>query len=250
MKAMSRAGKDIRTANQLKRKEYTNLCSNIHNEEGIPTIYVYDVIDSDPYWGFTALQLAQHLQDIGDAPVINLRINSPGGDVFAANSMYALLTQHSSDIHVYIDGLCASAATYLAAAGSKRVAAEGSFWMVHFALSGAFGNKSDLRKIIAELDKIDNSIAGHYSRLNGDSVDEWLKKMEDETWFNADEALKAGLVDEIWKQDSSNSINANWDLSTYSKAPNISSDDGHNQTGALTNRKIRKNRANLILKDI
>lgn len=54
---------------------------------------------------------------LGDVKSITVRINSSGGDVFAANAIYAALKDHDAEIFIKIDGIAASAATIVAMAG-------------------------------------------------------------------------------------------------------------------------------------
>ncbi len=180
------------------------------------SIYLYDAIVSDDFFGgVSAESFVKELNAI-KAPVINLRINSPGGDVFAARAIETAIRQHGSQIHVHIDGLAASAASYIAIAGDKVSISEGGFLMIHKAWTVAFGNSYDLVETATLLEKIDNSLVKTYADRTGKDVGEISDWMDNETWFSAQEALDNGFVDEI---DSSVKAKANWDLSVYQKAP-------------------------------
>ena len=82
------------------------------------TVYVYDVID--PFWGVSASQFVKDLAGLTQ-PLIHLRINSPGGDVFEARAIATAIRNHSSRIVAHIDGLAASAASYIATAAAEVV---------------------------------------------------------------------------------------------------------------------------------
>jgi len=187
------------------------------------TIYLYDEIG---YWGITAQDFVEQLNKT-EADVIHLRINSPGGDVFAARAIQAALKQHSARVVVHIDGLAASAASFIAMSADELEIVEGGFLMIHKALSflDVFGyfNASDLEDMVAEfekerelLGKIDDSIANDYAKRSGKTKEEALAWMGAETWFTAEEALEAGLVDRVYSGDP---VENKHDLSVFAKAP-------------------------------
>lgn len=182
------------------------------------TIYVYDVIGGW-YGGVDAQSFAKELAGI-TAKTIHLRINSPGGDVFEARAMVTALREHKANVVAHVDGLAASAASYLMLAGSKVEIADGAFVMIHEAWGLVIGNKRDLRSTAELLDKIDASIAADYQRKAGDKTD-WAAAMEAETWYTADEAKAVGLVDEVvGKDDKPKDATAKaWNLSAFDKTP-------------------------------
>jgi ATP-dependent Clp protease protease subunit len=67
-------------------------------------------------WGVTAKDFVRVLAQAGDGP-ITLRINSPGGDVFDGYAIYNALKARKAPVNVVIDGLAASAASFIAMAG-------------------------------------------------------------------------------------------------------------------------------------
>lgn len=209
---------NLLVANLSRHQKNEKFCNALHNVDGVPTIYIYDVISSDDYWGFTATQFAQLLNEAGDAEVINVRIDSPGGEVFAANSMYALLSQNRAAVNVYIDGLCASAATYLPLAASHVVASKGAFIMIHNSMVCACGNKSDLTQAAQTLEKLDESIADLYATHTGQDKEEIIAWMNAETWFNTDDALKHNFINEIWSgKESQSNRSESWAIQNIFK---------------------------------
>lgn len=178
-------------------------------------VYVYDVIDRD--WGASAKALIEALAPMAGKPVA-LHINSPGGDVFEARAMVAAVRGHGAPVTVYIDGLAASAATYLALAGDKVHINDGGLFMVHNSWTLAWGNKHELKSTADLLDKIDGTIAADYSRKTGASTEQIAEWMDAETWFTAEEAKAAGFVDEISGQVDPDK-SARWNLSAYDNAP-------------------------------
>ncbi|WP_426994460.1 head maturation protease, ClpP-related [Methylomonas sp. CM2] len=195
------------------------------------TVYLYDVIVSDDYWGGVApLTFIKELLAI-DAPVIHLRINSPGGDVFAARAMEQAIREHKSQIIAHIDGYAASAASYLALAADTVEMAPGGFYMIHKAWTVAFGNSKDLTDTAKLLDKIDESLVTTYATETGQDPEQIRQWMADETWFTAEEAVQYGFADSINQgADKSASNSINWDLSAYAKAPNKESRKNEQQS--------------------
>lgn len=188
------------------------------------TVYLYDAIVSDDILGgVSATNFVKELHAI-TAPVIHLRINSPGGDVFAARAMEQAIREHGSKIIAHIDGYAASAASYLALAADEVQIAEGGFFMIHKAWTVAWGNAKDLTDTAALLDKIDESLVKSYAAETGQDPAQIAEWMAAETWFSADEAVQYGFADSIAKGKAKAS--AEWDLSAYAKAPAIGADSG------------------------
>ncbi|EPA7245822.1 head maturation protease, ClpP-related [Escherichia coli O9,30:H25] len=88
---------------------------------GAAEISIYEEIGG---FGITAKQFAEDLKALGDVSHIDLRIHSPGGDVFEGIAIYNLLRNHPAEITVYIDGVAASMASVVAMAGDRVVMPE------------------------------------------------------------------------------------------------------------------------------
>lgn len=185
-------------------------------------VYVYDVIDA--WWGASAASLIEALAGAGDRQV-HLHINSPGGDVFEARAMASAIVAHPGNVISHIDGLAASAATYLALAADEVRITDGGLFMVHNSWTLAYGDKAELRSTADLLDKIDGTILADYARRTGAAADQVKAWMDAETWFTAQEALDAKFVDAIdpnTKRDAgAQDSAARWNLSAYANAPRI-----------------------------
>ena len=185
-------------------------------EGGGTRIELFDVIDD--YYGISASDFVAALNAI-TTPEIAMHINSPGGDVFAARTMVAAIASHPSNITAYIDGLAASAASYVAMACDKVVMQEGAMMMIHNAWSCAWGNASDMRATADLLDKIDTSIVNDYARRTNLAVDEIKSMMDAETWLDATEAVDKGFADSIATNSKGTKAKNTWNLSAYANAP-------------------------------
>ncbi|KWN77244.1 head maturation protease, ClpP-related [Burkholderia stagnalis] len=189
-----------------------------NDANGDATVYLYDVIAADDWWGgISAASFVQQLAAIS-APTIHLRINSPGGDVFEARAMAQAIREHASDIIAHVDGYAASAATFLAIACEKVIMADGSMFMIHRGSCLAWGTGDDLRATAELLDKVDASIVASYAKKTGQSDEDIIAWMEAETWFSADEAVELGFADELAGADGPEN-SSRWNLSAYANHP-------------------------------
>ena len=128
---------------------------------------------------------------------ITIHLDSPGGSVTDGLAIYNAIVNYAGEITVHIDTLCASIATVVACAADKVVMNSNGKYMIHRAWTVAMGNCVDFRSMAEIMEMMDKDIAETYAVKAGGSVEDWLAKMDKETWYDADAALEAGLVDEI-----------------------------------------------------
>lgn len=162
-------------------------------------VYLYGVIGQDWFGdGITAKRFADDLKALGKGiKTIDLRINSEGGDVFAGKAMYSLLVEHEAKIVVHIDGLAASAASFIAMAGEEINIAEGAFVMIHEAWTVAIGGADDMRRTAGLLETVNETIVEVYVARTKNKTDDVKKWMSDETWMTGKEAVKKGFADKV-----------------------------------------------------
>jgi ATP-dependent Clp endopeptidase proteolytic subunit ClpP len=160
-------------------------------------VSIYDEIG---YWGVSA---ADFVTDLGGitAKDITLRINSPGGDVQDGLAMLNALRQHPANIHVIVDGWAVSAASFIAMAGDKISMSPNAMMMIHDAAGMCYGNAAEMSEMAELLDKHSDNIASVYARRAGGTVEDWRTVMRAETWYTDQEAVEAGLADEILGDD-------------------------------------------------
>lgn len=197
---------------------------NSLDEGGSPVavITLYGDIGS---WGVSAASFVEELKAI-DAPEIRLHIASPGGEVFDGLACYNALRSHRAKVIVQVDSLAASIASVIAMAGDRILMAPHSQMMLHMAAGVACGEASELREYADFLDRQSENIAGVYAERAGGTVKQWLKIMAAETWYLADEAVAAGLADEVAQpqrmtpeeEEHARATAAAWDLSVYNYA--------------------------------
>ena len=127
-----------------------------------------------------------------------VRVNSYGGDAYEGVAIANALRGYVGSVTTVVEGLAASAASVIAVGGGDRVVIRPSAEvMIHDAWSFSDGDAEELRKRADRLDQLSGSIAEVYARKAGTPVEMWREAMRSETWFSADEALSAGLVDAV-----------------------------------------------------
>ena len=188
----------------------------IQNNAGETDIFIYDEIS---FWGISAQAFADRITAI-DSETINLRINSPGGDVFDGFAIYNLLRQHEARVVTYVDGIAASIASIIALAGDEVRVAKNSFFMIHNPWTLAFGNASELREVADRLDKIRGSIADTYVDHSELDLETAVSAMDDETWYSAEEAVGIGLADSVIGESEEDTEAKNvFDLTSFRNTP-------------------------------
>jgi len=179
-------------------KKFWQFCNQVGNTV---ELLLYGDISQTSWWGdeVTPRQFAEELSGLGALDKIVVRINSGGGDVFAAQAIGNQLEQHPAEVTAKIDGLCASAATIVACHCSKVVAANDSTYMVHPVRMGAYGyyNADELQKYIEALAAIRESIVSLYVKKTGRDKDEVAGWMDATSWWTSAEAKANGFVDEL-----------------------------------------------------
>lgn len=161
-------------------------------------VKIYDEIGPS-FWG-DSVNAKTFSDDIAELDVdqLDVRINSPGGDIFDGITIMNALKRHPAKVTAYVDGLAASAASIIAVGGADEVVmCEGSQMMVHDAWSWGAGNATDLQRLVDRLDKSSDDMAKIYAKKAGTPVEEWREAMKEETWCTDEEAVALGLADRI-----------------------------------------------------
>lgn len=158
-----------------------------------PKLYVSGMIGG---YDLDAQDFVQAVHAI-DAKQIDVHINSPGGFVWDTLAMYEALKSHAATVTGHVDGLAASAASFLLQAADHRVMATGSRTMVHDAQLVAIGSPAQVREAADVGDAVSNDIASIYAERAGGKPAAWRKAMTATTWYSASETVDAGLADRV-----------------------------------------------------
>lgn len=160
-------------------------------------VYIYGIIGSDWEDGdVTASAFMRELNGIS-ASSIDLHINSPGGMVWDGVAIYSALLNHDATVNTFVDGVAASAASFVAMAGESRTIEKPAKMMIHNARGLVMGQADDMRQMADMLDDLSNTIADIYADRAGGDVSEWRTRMSAETWFTSEQAVATGLAHRV-----------------------------------------------------
>lgn len=126
-----------------------------------------------------------------------LHINSNGGDVFSALSVADQIERLKTPVFAVIEGLCASAATFIALACHKRFITPRSFILAHEFNSFFLGKYSDFKDEVALQDMLFDEFVKFYVSKTSLSAEDLKERLKHNFWMSAEMALKYGFVDVI-----------------------------------------------------
>lgn len=176
-----------------------------------------DLYDEIGWFGTTAKDFMTELNAL-DVEEIQLHVNSPGGDVFDGIAITNTLRQHKARVVATVDGVAASAASFIVTGGADEVImAENSEMFIHDAWGLCVGSADDMTKMGVDLARISDNIASIYAKKAGGGVADWRAAMLAETWYSAEEAVTAGLADRVDAAKSAEA-KAKFDLSMFAHA--------------------------------
>lgn len=221
----------VQQANQQQENKFWNFIPAAGNKP--PELLLYGAISSQQSWWedrVTPGKFNEELAAIGDVSEIIVRINSGGGDVFAANAIFTRLKDCSAKITVKIDGWAASAATIIAMAGDTIKIAKNGVFMIHDPAMTVWDTftAEDFEKMAEELKVIKQSIVNTYAMKSGRDAQDIEQLMSVETWWTGEDAVSNGFCDEIMFDDVSTAVensshvvvnSVSLDVSSYKTLP-------------------------------
>lgn len=169
----------------------------VRNSDESRTLYLNGTIAEESWFDddvTPAMFKSELLAGEGD---ITVWINSPGGDCVAASQIYSMLMDYKGAVTVKIDGIAASAASVIAMAGTTVLMAPTALMMVHNPLTVAMGDSEEMKKAIALLDEVKESIINAYEIKTGLSRARLSHLMDAETWLSAHKAVELGFADDL-----------------------------------------------------
>lgn len=129
---------------------------------------------------------------------INVRVDSFGGDVYAGISILNALRRYPDVVTVYVDGMAASAASFIAVGGADRlIMSPNSSLLIHGAWSQGMGNSEEMAQLASDLNQITDNLATIYAEKTGQEPAYWRELMKKDTTFTAEQAVEAGLADAV-----------------------------------------------------
>ncbi len=191
--------------------------SNKASDKGPVDVLLYGEIGGG--WsgdGVEAKAFREEFDSIPKASAINLRIHSPGGSVFDGLAIYNTILARSKDVTAYVDGLAASAASFIAMAASRVVMPKTSRMMIHDAQGFAIGDSEEMKQMAEILDRESDRIADIYAGKTGKTRDAMRALMKATTWMDGNEAKDLGFADEVTDKES---VKNEFDLSVFRNVP-------------------------------
>ncbi|MGR6923096.1 head maturation protease, ClpP-related [[Actinomadura] parvosata] len=197
---------------QLREKHTWYEIKNAASDEA--ELLLFDEIGG--WYGIYADEFMQDLKRV-TAPKLTVRINSPGGSVFEGIAVANALRVHPAEVTTRVEGLAASIASVIALAGDRLVMMPQATLMIHEASGACLGNAADMAKMAEVLDLLSDNIADAYADKAGGSREQWREAMRKESWYTADEAVAAGLADEVLRDAKPVEAVTDraWDLSVF-----------------------------------
>jgi len=142
---------------------------------------------------FSAKEVVEALASLkGD---ITVRLNSGGGSAWDGVAIHNALKARKSKVKIVVDGVAASAASVILMAGDEIVCPANASIMIHNASTLAWGNKDEIEKTRAMLEKLDGQMAELYADRTGLEADDIAALMDAETWMTGTEAVEKGFAD-------------------------------------------------------
>lgn len=172
---------------------------NVAKKDDEAEIFIYDVIGAD-FWGdgLTAKSFVKEFSELEKSfDTINIRINSPGGYISDGLTIYNRITQSEKKINAYIDGMAASAASFLAMAADEIYMPPTAEMLIHNPWGFAMGDSAEMKKIAAQLDTDKKLIVSIYSKKTGMKEEDISLMMDDETWMDGDRAFELGFATQL-----------------------------------------------------
>jgi ATP-dependent protease ClpP protease subunit len=189
-------------------------------------MWLYDVIDSDGWFGVTASDVVMALGMAGGEDVV-VHVNSPGGMATEGLAIYNTFKNYTGKVTMRVEGMAASAASIVILAGNEVVVEPASLVMIHDAWGATVGPADDHLAQADVLNKLSDVMAVVYSEESGGTQTPayWRTQMKanngDGTWYTGQEAVDAGLADTLnVNSTSADEAVAKWDPRTlFAKAP-------------------------------
>jgi ATP-dependent Clp protease, protease subunit len=138
-------------------------------------------------------------QESDDEP-IELRINSPGGDLLSGLAVVDTIGQLRCPVATTCAGLAASMASVVLSVGTRgqRRATPNARILIHQPWTGQFqGQAADLERTAEEVLRLRRRVDGILAEATGQTVERIHHDTDRDTWFSAEEAVAYGLIDEV-----------------------------------------------------
>ena len=190
----------------------------VRNEGEKRTLLLDGEISDETWWGDEVTPQIFRSELNAAEGDIDLWINSPGGDCYAAAQIYNMLMEYPGEVTVKIDGIAASAASVVAMAGSTVEMSPVATIMIHNPMTISIGDTHEMERTISFLAEIKESIINAYEIKTGLSRAKISRLMDAETWMNAKKAVELGFADSVLYADAQRPLTDAADGLIFSRA--------------------------------
>lgn len=190
----------------------------VRNEGEKRTLLLDGEISDETWWGDEVTPQIFRSELNAAEGDIDLWINSPGGDCYAAAQIYNMLMEYKGNVAVKIDGIAASAASVVAMAGSTVEMSPVATIMIHNPMTVSIGDTHEMERTITFLAEIKESIINAYEVKTGLSRAKISRLMDAETWMNAKKAVELGFADSVLYGDAQRPMTDATDGLIFSRA--------------------------------
>ena len=158
-------------------------------------IRLYGIVGS---WRVNIQRFREELSQYKSLKTIKLFVSTLGGTFLDGLPIYNELKMHKAHVTTVNMGYAVSMGSHIMLAGDKIQMAQNAMFMIHSPNVFMWDqcNARDLRKQADVLDKHEKAMLPRYQERMGPTVN-ITELLHAETWYTAEEALAAGLIDEI-----------------------------------------------------
>ncbi len=207
---------------------------NISEQKKYRDVFILDEIGG---YGIYAKNFIRELNQI-DADVINVHMDSVGGNITDGIAIYNALRGHKSEIHVHINGIAGSIASIIILAGDKIYIPENAGIFLHLPMYAEmdYPNRQDMTEAIEVLGNFERVLTSTYMKHTGKDEDYIRQLLEAETWLFGQEAVdfigeQAEVVEKIAM------VARMKDLEKYPFSASLPSGDGEQDETEVNNMK-------------
>ncbi len=190
------------------KEQRTHYCFRQEAGSDVHKLYIYDDVSEHGEldwwtWEYTESETSAEffrkaLAEIPDSAVIELHINSYGGDVKEGVAIYNQMKQKKcKEIVAYVDGFAYSIASVIMQAADRRVMGLGTSLLIHNMWAYVAGNADELRKAADDLDVLMESNRQIYMERVNITEEELIRMLDNETYLTPEQAVEMGFADEV-----------------------------------------------------
>jgi len=160
---------------------------NVKHKKKYRDVYILDEIGG---YGIYAKNFIQELNNV-DADVINLHVDSVGGNITDGIAMYNAIRGHKAEVNVYINGIAGSIASIIILAGDKIYIPENAGIFLHLPMMGAmdYPNREDMKEAMEILGNFERVLTNVYVKHTGKDEKYIRNLLEAETWLFGQDAV-------------------------------------------------------------